>query len=100
MNFRESSIERWVCRKARNQFGVINIKIAPAGTTGRPDRLFLIPGGKPLFIEFKKVGEEPEKIQLHRHEELRILGYDIEVHDTREGAINAIENAVLRSKNE
>ena len=98
MNFKESSIERWVCRKARLQFGVPNLKITQPGSTGWPDRLFLIPGGRPLFIEFKKPGEEPEKIQLHRHEELRALGYDIEVHDTREGAINAIEDAVLRSE--
>ena len=100
MNFRESSIERWVCRKARLNFGVLNFKITQPGTTGQPDRLFLIPGGKPLFIEFKALGKEPEKIQLHRHEELRALGYDVEVHDTREGAITAIEDAVLRSKNE
>ena len=98
MNFRESSIERWVCRKARLQFGVLNVKVTPVGSTGWPDRLFLIPGGRALFIEFKKLGEEPEKIQLHRHDELRALGYEVEVHDTREGAINAIEDAVLRSK--
>jgi hypothetical protein len=91
---RESSIEKKVCDKAELEFGVPNLKMAKTGKRGDPDRLFLIPGGKPLFIEFKAPGKEPTLLQAHRHKLLKVLGYDIETHDTVYGALRAITRAV------
>lgn len=42
-----------------------------------PDDCFLVPGGRPLFIEFKAPGEEPTPLQTYRGCRLLELGYDI-----------------------
>jgi len=34
--------------------------------SGWPDVLFLIPGGRPLFIEFKKPGGKVKPVQEHK----------------------------------
>ena len=66
---RESKIERRVCRDAKRLLGVLSEK-------------------------FKAPGEEPGPLQLYRHEILRKLGYQVEVHDDYEIAFQAISNAV------
>jgi len=86
----ESKLERATC-KAAEELGVISIKLRSASDNGWPDRMFLIPGGKPFFIEFKAPGEKPDKLQLYRHKILRYLSYDIEVHDNKESAVSAIK---------
>lgn len=86
----ELSTELKVCKRALENYGVGNIKINTRSETGYPDRMFLIPGGRPLFIEFKREGEEPSKKQLYIHEGLRALGYDVEVHDDVDAALWAI----------
>lgn len=45
----ESKIEQKVCRDAL-RMGVRNLKLNVTGQTGWPDRMFLIPGGRALFI--------------------------------------------------
>jgi hypothetical protein len=85
----EATIEREVCRRASMELGVPNIKLKDAA--GFPDRLFLVPGGRPLMIEFKAPGAKPRKLQLYIHEQLRKLGYAVEVHDTVAGAVAAIK---------
>jgi uncharacterized protein YyaL (SSP411 family) len=89
----ESSIEIKVCNKAFG-LGVRGIKLNIKSSTGWPDRMFLIPGGRPLFIEFKKPGEKPTKKQLHIHTLLRELGYQVEVHDDATTAVQAIAKAL------
>ena len=46
-----------------------------SGTSGWPDRIVLLPDGKFGFVEVKAPGEEPRPLQLHRHKQLRQLGY-------------------------
>jgi hypothetical protein len=41
---------------------------------GWPDRLFLSPFGHTIFIEFKRLGGEPDPIQAHRLKELTKRG--------------------------
>jgi prefoldin subunit 5 len=82
----ESSIERRVIKLAA-QIGVLNIKVKQ---TGWPDRQFMIPGGKPLFIEFKRPGEVPRPLQLFIHDQLRKLGYQVEVHTDADEALKSI----------
>ena len=48
----ESIIEATVARRALEELGVFSIKIKRAQEAGYPDRIFLIHGGRPLFIEF------------------------------------------------
>jgi hypothetical protein len=87
----ESYIERRVCDLAL-ELGVRNTKLQKA--TGYPDRIFWIPGGKPLLIEFKRPGEKPSEIQYHIHDIFRQLGYHIEVCDDVNHAIKIIIKAL------
>lgn len=92
----EAVIERCACERALRELGVRSLKLNVTGSTGWPDRLFFIPGGRPLFIEFKRPGEEPGPKQLHIHAWLRHIKYEVQVHDTVEGAFQAILEAIKR----
>ena len=90
----EAVIERCACERALRELGVRSLKLNVTGSTGWPDRLFFIPGGRPLFIEFKRPGEEPDPKQRHIHEVLKHNGYEVQVHDTIDGAVQAVAAAV------
>lgn len=90
-------METWVCNKALELHGVQNIKLRRTGERGWPDRMFLIPGGLPFFIEFKRVGGTPSKLQLLKLHRLKRIGYDAEIHDDRETALEAIRQRVLEA---
>lgn len=79
---KESAIERTACRKVRETYGVSSIKLLSQGSTGLPDRLFLVPGGRPLFIEFKRPGGELSAKQQYVCGCLRELGYRVNVCDS------------------
>lgn len=87
----ESEIETKVVDKAKKIFSVISFKLALKHDAGWPDRVFLIPGGVPFFIEFKRSGDDARPLQKFRHELLRKLGYDIELHDDYDTAMAAIK---------
>jgi hypothetical protein len=89
----ESEIEEETARRALNELGIFSIKIKSAQEKGYPDREFLIPGGKPLFIEFKRPDEEPEPYQRMVHMRLRHFGYEVQVHTSIESALRAIAAA-------
>ena len=55
----------------------IPLKLRPGHNTGIPDVLFLIPGGRPLFIEFKRRRPRTPK-QRFWHGYLKRLGYDVQ----------------------
>jgi hypothetical protein len=93
---RETKIEQHVWRDARSMLGVESIKI---GKQGWPDRLFLIPGGRPLLIEFKRGGEEARILQAHRIETLKKLGYDAYAVDNYEDAMAYIRTALRMYNN-
>jgi len=86
----ETSVERRVARDAVTLYGVVSFKLTLRHNAGWPDRLFLVPGGRPLFIEFKRPGEPPNPLQWHRIATLNGLIYDVEVHDDYDAAMAAI----------
>lgn len=83
---REASDEAWVKTEAEN-IGVESIKV---GHSGWPDRLYLIPGGRPFWIEHKRAGHLGMARQLWRIKRLHDLGYDAEIIDDRHEALRAI----------
>lgn len=91
----ETEIQRRTIDYARRK-GVISIRMSfmPGARQGWPDVLFLVPGGRPLFIEFKKPGGKATKLQEHRIQQLRKLGYDVEIHDQEDTAKRAIARAL------
>lgn len=58
------------------------LKLLSQHTTGLPDRLCLLPGGKVFFVEVKTTGKKPRKIQEFIHEKLRSLGFPVYVLDS------------------
>ena len=89
----EASIERWVCQQVLWRFGVPNLKLNLRGNAGWPDRVFWVPGGRPLLVEFKRPGEEPRARQQLVHMMLRDLGYEVQVHDDKRVALEAVRVA-------
>ena len=64
------------------------LKLSVLGRVGFPDRLIVGRKAFVMFIEFKRVGEEPRKLQLYWHKKLRALGFIVVVCETKEGAIS------------
>src|SRR5574340_1169413 len=77
----ERTVERMACRRALSELGVASMKLAAQGQRSWPDRMFLIPGGRALMIEFKAPGEMPRPDQLQCHDILRMLVYQVGVCD-------------------
>lgn len=78
MEKRERDIEKWLRDKIR-QMGGIAMKFTSPGNDGVPDRIAILPGGQVWFIELKKDGETPTKIQEWQIERLRKLGCNVTV---------------------
>lgn len=76
----EKQTELDVCVYAEEQ-GCLTIKLNLLGRVGWPDRLFLFKQGRMVFVEFKRVGEKPRKIQEYIHGKLRERGFNVEVVD-------------------
>lgn len=62
----------------------IRMYFGPGIQTGWPDDLFLIPGGRPLFIEFKAPGNTPSKKQEKKIQILKDAGYSVHWTDSVE----------------
>lgn len=97
MRQEKSRIENPVVKQALEKLGVpsIPLKLVAGSDTGRPDDLFLIPHGRPFFIEFKWEAWEPEPKQLYWHRILEDLGYVVEVHNNVTEALAAIAVKVV-----
>ena len=65
--------------------GGLSLKLTTLHTTGLPDRLCLLPGGRCLFVELKAPGKKPRKIQTYMHHKLRGLGFKVLIIDSKEG---------------
>ena len=79
----EKEIERKLVNAVRNAGGMCPKYVSP-GMDGMPDRLVLMPGGRLAFVETKAPGKKPRPLQLHRHAQLRALGFDVYVVDKPE----------------
>ena len=77
---REQRIEHQLVRQV-SKLGGLALKFVSPGMAGVPDRLLLFPGGKAVFVETKAPGKKPRPLQLHRHEQLRALGFRVFVID-------------------
>ena len=62
-------------------------KCLKTGFNGYPDRLTLLDCNLHFFIEFKREGEVPRKLQLHRIKELRELGHNVYICESYQEAI-------------
>lgn len=83
-NMKEKEIESYLRNRTKAEGGKAYKWVSP-GNTGVPDRIVLLPGGKIIFVELKAPGKKPTPIQLRVHEQLRHLGFDVRVIDSKSG---------------
>lgn len=87
----ESTLERQACLWISQELGVINSKFNTTSDTGYPDRIFWVPGGKPVLIEFKRPGGKVSPKQKYQIDRLRKLGYRVEVCTNAKDAYKAVK---------
>ena len=88
----EKAIEKKLVQEVK-KIGGLALKFVSSGFNGVPDRLILLAKAKIAFVEVKAPGEQPRKLQLRRHKQLRSLGFQVYVLDNEEqigGIIDAI----------
>lgn len=88
----EKAIERYLCDQIKNLGGVC-LKYSSANTTGYPDRVALLPGGRTIWIELKSKGKKPTKLQTIRIDQLASLGHQVFVADSKERINEILEGA-------
>lgn len=79
----EKEIERALKERVEG-LGGICLKFVSPGNDSMPDRICLWPGGRVAFYELKRSGEKPRPLQERRIEQLRRLGFTVEVIDNKE----------------
>jgi hypothetical protein len=72
----ENRIEHRLKREVEKRGGRA-LKLVSPGTSGVPDRLVLLPGGKTIFVELKAPGEILKPLQRKRATELKALGFQV-----------------------
>ena len=78
----EKDIEKRLVDEVTKRGGIA-IKLVKV--IGIPDRLILAPLGVCVFVELKKPGEKPRKVQKHWKKKIEALGFDVYVIDSFEG---------------
>jgi Holliday junction resolvase len=73
----EADIQSKIMRRLRAE-GYYVVKIVQATVTGLPDLLALKPN-EARWIEVKRPGKKPSRVQEYRHDELRGLGFRVEI---------------------
>ena len=74
--------------------GYISLKINVVGQRGWPDHLFVNTHGHHVWIEFKKPGEKPSKLQDYRLQQLREQGAEAHWTDNLARAKDILDAAV------
>ena len=83
---RERSIEKSVCRWAKLN-DIWAWKLTVVGVMGVPDRLFIFPTGKIVFIEFKATGKALRPLQKIMHNMLTKRNLPVYTMDNKDDAI-------------
>lgn len=84
---RERDIEALFTRLGTAR-GALVLKLTSPGNNGVPDRLVVRPGGAIEFVELKRPGEKPRKLQDAIHAKLRERGASVYTLDSREAVRN------------
>jgi len=87
-------VQAWA-KKEKMEY--IRLVLNPRVAAGWPDFMYLIPGGRPVFIEYKATGKKPTPMQRKRIKDLDALGYDVVVADCPDFAIGYLSNARKRA---
>ena len=89
----EKQVEAKVFAWAKKN-GVKTYKLGGTNNRGKPDRIFMA-NGETLFMELKRPGKEPTKLQWKEIMELRALGIHADWADTPGSAIELIKEYLI-----
>lgn len=95
----EKALEAYLIKRVE-QVGGLSLKYSNPCQAGYPDRLLLMPGAKTAWCEVKSRGKKPRPLQIQRHEQLKRMGFEVYVADTRETIDNIIIQLTKRERNE
>lgn len=79
----EKAIEAYLVRKVKDMGGVC-LKYSNPGVVGYPDRVVLLPGGLVVWVELKSKGKKPNRAQQLRIDQLRTMGHNVAVVDSKD----------------
>lgn len=87
---RESAVERRFALLARRHGGLA-LKWASPGTSGVPDRILVMPGGRVYLVELKRPGGRARPNQLALHRKLAKRGVKVWVVDDADAFFDSID---------
>lgn len=95
----EAAVGTRLLRWGQEELGstILYLKLNLKGRRGLPDRLILWKPRGVMFIEFKRPGGEPRKLQVYVHRILEELGFTVEVHDNVDRALESIKAKIRTS---
>lgn len=73
----ESTVEKRLCKKVKNELHGLALKFISPGLSGVPDRIVLLPGGRIYFAELKAPGREMRKLQRWVASKIEALGFKV-----------------------
>lgn len=85
----EKVFERTMSKYVESRGGMA-IKLLSQFINGLPDRMYLLPGGTTIFVEFKSTGCKPRKIQEVVMRRISDLGFTVLV----VGTVNEYEELI------
>lgn len=86
---KESTLEKNAVKMAK-QLGWLSYKFTSPQNSGVPDRLF-IRDGQTIFVEFKRLGEQPRPLQMKVINDMRLYGATVYVIDNLKDAENVFK---------
>jgi len=92
-NKTEASIEQTLVDRVRESGGLALKWVSPA-MSGVPDRIVVMPGGRIVFVELKRLGERLRPLQARVHQMLAELGADVRVIDSVEAIDRMLEQVI------
>jgi hypothetical protein len=91
----EKHIEAKVCDYAK-QRGLLVYKFTSPARAAVPDRLFILPGGRMFFCEFKREGQKPTPPQEREHHRLRQHKVSVFVIDNVDAGLRMVDEMLER----
>lgn len=88
----EKDVEK-KCGAIAKRHGCLWLKWSSPSVRGVPDRLLIYPDGTVVFVEVKRPGGRPTKLQLAWHRKLRLQGCGVVVISDPKALENLVANA-------
>lgn len=80
----ESAVEKYLCKKVKEELHGRAFKFVSPGFNGVPDRIVLVPMGRIYFVETKAPGKNLRKLQKYVRDLIQGLGFVVLRIDTKE----------------